>query len=70
MRLTRDVMAPLALALSCAPVAAVAQQSELVQPPQTAEALTARSPDGSLEVSVRVDNDGRPTYSLTRRGKL
>jgi alpha-glucosidase len=33
-------------------------------------ALTAASPDGSIVLTVSTDNDSRPTWSLSRRGKL
>ncbi|MEO0032675.1 MAG: hypothetical protein RIS94_2433, partial [Pseudomonadota bacterium] len=64
MRLTAGFTAPLALALSCVlpPQAVMAQDA-----PQSA---TASSPDGSLVLTVTTDNDGRPTYSLSRKGKL
>lgn len=55
--------APLALTLSCALVPAVHAQA-------ASASVTAASPDGTLVVSVTVDNDGRPAYTLTRRGKL
>ena len=32
--------------------------------------VTASSPDGSLVLSVTTDNDARPTWSLSRKGKL
>ena len=32
--------------------------------------VTAASPDGSLVLSVTTDNDARPTWSLSRKGKL
>ncbi|MBT0671068.1 glycoside hydrolase family 97 protein [Novosphingobium profundi] len=37
---------------------------------QSPAALTATSPDGSLVLSVTTDNDKRPTWSLSRKGKL
>ncbi|MBA4355936.1 MAG: alpha-glucosidase, partial [Novosphingobium sp.] len=55
--------APLALTLSCALVPAVHAQA-------ASASVTAASPDGTLVVSVTVDNDGRPAYTLTRKGKL
>lgn len=55
--------APLALTLSCALVPAANAQT-------APASVTAASPDGTLVVSVTVDNDGRPAYTLTRKGKL
>ncbi|MEI5686910.1 glycoside hydrolase family 97 protein [Sphingomonas kyungheensis] len=34
-----------------------------------APAATATSPDGSLVVAIALDNDGRATYAVTRKGK-
>ena len=64
MRITAVFAAPLALAMSCALVPGVASAQNA---PTTA---TAASPDGSLVLTVTTDNDGRPNYSLTRKGKL
>ena len=33
-------------------------------------AVTAASPDGSIVLTVSTDNDSRPTWSLSRKGKL
>lgn len=33
-------------------------------------AVTAASPDGSIALTVSTDNDSRPTWSLSRKGKL
>lgn len=33
-------------------------------------AVTASSPDGSIVLTVSTDNDSRPTWSLSRKGKL
>ncbi|MFM6828969.1 MAG: glycoside hydrolase family 97 N-terminal domain-containing protein, partial [Novosphingobium sp.] len=63
MRIIPAFAAPLALTLSCAFVPAAFAQD-------AGKAITAASPDGSLVVSVSVDNDGRPVYTLTRKGKL
>ena len=63
MRINAGFAAPLALALSCALAApAIAQD--------TPSQATASSPDGSLVVTVTTDNDGRPRWSLSRKGKL
>jgi alpha-glucosidase len=64
MKLNAGFAAPLALSLSCAlfAPAVLAQDAR--------ETVTASSPDGSLVLSVTTDNDGRPTYSLSRKGKL
>lgn len=63
MRISAGFTAPLALALSCAllPQATLAQEAAKV---------TAASPDGSMVLTVTTDADGRPTYSLSRKGKL
>lgn len=37
---------------------------------ETRPAVTATSPDGSLVLTVTTDNDSRPTWSLSRKGKL
>ncbi len=56
----RHLIAPLALLAAAAPAAA-----------QDAPApLTAASPDGSIVLTVATDNDARPTWSLSRKGKL
>ncbi|WP_188238158.1 glycoside hydrolase family 97 protein [Sphingopyxis sp. LK2115] len=54
-------LAPLAL-FAAAAVPATAQQAPAP--------ITATSPDGSLVLTVTTDNDARPTWSLSRRGKL
>ena len=41
---------------------AMAQDSKL--------AVTATSPDGSILLTISTDNDSRPTWSLSRKGKL
>lgn len=65
MSLVSRIAAPLALALACAPLPALAQAA-----PAPDQPVTATSPDGSLVLTVAIDGDGRPTYSLTRKGKL
>ena len=55
--------APLALTLACAPLPALAQQTQDAP-------VTLASPDGSLVLTVAIDGDGCPTYSLSRKGKL
>lgn len=54
-------LAPLAL-LSLAAAPAAAQQAPAP--------VTATSPDGSITLTVTTDNDARPTWSLSRKGKL
>ncbi len=51
-----------ALPLLTATVPAAAQDARPQQ--------TAASPDGSIVLTVSTDNDQRPTWSLTRKGKL
>ena len=51
-----------ALPLLAATVPAAAQDARPQQ--------TAASPDGSIVLTVSTDNDQRPTWSLTRKGKL
>src|SRR3546814_19513632 len=51
-----------ALPLLAVTVPAVAQETRPEQ--------TAASPDGSIVLTVTTDNDQRPTWSLTRKGKL
>ncbi|MDT0508126.1 glycoside hydrolase family 97 protein [Novosphingobium sp. MMS21-SN21R] len=63
MRIIPAFAAPLALTLSCAFVSGAFAQG-------SGTPVTAASPDGSIVVSVSVDTDGRPTYTLTRKGKL
>ncbi|WP_188645589.1 glycoside hydrolase family 97 protein [Tsuneonella deserti] len=36
----------------------------------TPAVVAATSPDGSIALSVSTDNDGRPTWSLSRKGRL
>jgi alpha-glucosidase len=48
--------------LAAATVPAAAQETRPQQ--------TAASPDGSIVLTVSTDNDQRPTWSLTRKGKL
>ncbi len=38
-------------------------------PVQAVPVATARSPDGTIAVSIELDNDGRVDYSVARRGK-
>ncbi|WP_333836484.1 glycoside hydrolase family 97 protein [Novosphingobium sp.] len=68
MSLTTRFAAPLALALACAPLTAQAQA--IGEAKTQDQPVTATSPDGSLVLTVAIDNDGRPTYSLSRKGKL
>ncbi|WP_338468525.1 glycoside hydrolase family 97 protein [Novosphingobium sp. ZN18A2] len=44
------------------PLAAYAQDAQ--------PSVTATSPDGSIVLTVSTDNDQRPTYSISRKGKL
>ena len=57
----RSLFAVLPL-LAAATVPAAAQETRPEQ--------TAASPDGSIVLTVSTDNDQRPTWSLTRKGKL
>jgi alpha-glucosidase len=41
----------------------------IAQPSLAADAPEASSPNGVLQVRLRVDNDGRPEYSISRKGK-
>ncbi|KPF90024.1 glycoside hydrolase family 97 protein [Novosphingobium sp. AAP93] len=50
--------------------AALLPSSVQAQTPPRRPVVTAASPDGSLVVTVTTDNDGRATYSLSRKGKL
>ncbi|KTE22541.1 alpha-glucosidase [Sphingopyxis sp. H050] len=52
----------LSLLLALVPASAFAQAAP--------RAETAASPDGSIVLTVSTDNDGRPTWSISRRGKL
>jgi alpha-glucosidase len=49
----------------CAGVAGIALARAVV----AAEPAELHSPDGALQVRLRVDNDGRPEYSIDRKGK-
>ena len=71
---------PLALGLLAAPTAAFAQDAAPAAPavnetfkydkPANAPEAIETSPDGSITVQVTTDNDGRPLYAVSRRGKL
>ena len=54
--------------------AVVAACAALLSAPAAAQdtrpAVAATSPDGSIALRVSTDNDGRPTWSLTRKGEL
>ncbi|KRG69782.1 glycoside hydrolase family 97 protein [Pseudoxanthomonas dokdonensis] len=43
--------------------------SMAADPAAKAAPVTVSSPDGSLQVSLTTDNDGRPAYAVQRRGK-
>ncbi len=58
----RTLIATAALLAAATPAAALAQDARPSQ--------TATSPDGSLVLTVSTDNDQRPTWSLSRKGKL
>lgn len=63
MRLLKTMVPAFALALAAGtPVPALAEDSP--------SAVTATSPDGSLVLKVTTDSSSRPTWSLTRKGKL
>ncbi|MCC6926548.1 glycoside hydrolase family 97 protein [Novosphingobium sp.] len=55
---------PLIAALSAASLAVPAQAQE------PAKAVTVSSPDGSLVVSIGAGNEGHPTWTVSRKGKL
>jgi alpha-glucosidase len=57
----RSLIAPFALLAAVAPPA-MAQEARPSE--------TAASPDGSIVLSVSTDSDQRPTWSLSRKGKL
>ncbi|GGD84811.1 alpha-glucosidase [Tsuneonella deserti] len=54
--------------------AAVAAAAAILAVPAMAQTtpavVAATSPDGSIALSVSTDNDGRPTWSLSRKGRL
>ncbi|WP_298288250.1 glycoside hydrolase family 97 protein [Novosphingobium sp.] len=63
MRLLKTIVPAFALALAAGtPVPAFGEE--------TPSAVTATSPDGSLVLTVTTDSSKRPTWSLTRKGKL
>ncbi|WOF43747.1 glycoside hydrolase family 97 protein [Sphingopyxis indica] len=53
-----------------APLALLGAITAPVAAQETPAPLTATSPDGSLTLTIGVDNDARPTWSLSRKGKL
>ena len=53
---------------ACAASLFLAAHASAQQPQIPAPAL-ARSPDSSLQVALRVDGDGRPEYSIVRKGQ-
>jgi alpha-glucosidase len=61
----------LALALLASTALAQTDTNGVAQIPTVAAApaATATSPDRSLVVTIALDNDGRPTYAVTRKGK-
>jgi len=54
---------------ACAALLLVAAQASAQQPKAAPPALVA-SPDSSLQVALRVDADGRPEYSVTRKNRM
>lgn len=58
-------MKPLALLATAGIVIAAPAYAQ-----ETAPAVTAASPDGSIVLTVTTDGDRRPTWSVTRKGKL
>jgi alpha-glucosidase len=58
-------MKPLALLASAGIVIAAPAMAQETKPQ-----ITAQSPDGSIVLTVTTDNDSRPMWSLTRKGKL
>lgn len=63
--------AAMALALAATAGAAQTDPNAVAQIPTTAfkPVATAKSPDGNLALTVAFDNDGRPTYAVSRKGK-
>jgi len=59
-------LALLAFAGAAFSVPALAQEAK----PPVNPSVTASSPDGSIVLTVTTDNDSRPTWSLSRKGKL
>ena len=62
MQLLRTITAGVLLS-AAAP--ALAQTAQPARP-----TVTATSPDGTLVLTVTTDNDARPHWSITRKGKL
>ena len=54
---------------ACAALLLAAAQASAQQPKAAPPALVA-SPDSSLQVALRVDADGRPEYSVTRKNRM
>jgi alpha-glucosidase len=42
----------------------------MAQPALAEDLASASSPDGSIRVNISIDGDGRPHYSISRKGKL
>lgn len=59
------ILAALAALCLAAPALAQVAQQTVTGPAQ----VSARSPDGNIEVTVTTDGDGRPYYSVSRAGK-
>ena len=52
------------------PMALIAVASTPATAQDAQAPLTAASPDGSIVLTIAIDNDQRPTWSLSRKGKL
>lgn len=63
--MTTMVKAALAIPFLLAPLPATPALAQAARP-----AVTAASPDGSIVLTVSTDSDSRPTWSLSRKGKL
>jgi alpha-glucosidase len=63
-------LAPLALAAATLAGGAHAQNEIIKTVATQAPDATETSPDGSIAVTVKTDDNARPVYSITRRGKL
>ncbi|WP_067734029.1 glycoside hydrolase family 97 protein [Novosphingobium naphthalenivorans] len=62
-------MKPLRL-LAAASLSLATLTAQPVFAQETRPSVTAASPDGTLVLTVTTDNDSRPTWSLSRKGKL
>ncbi|WP_404480836.1 glycoside hydrolase family 97 protein [Novosphingobium sp. BL-52-GroH] len=60
-----NLLAPIGIGLAGIALSTPAPAQEAPRPE-----VTATSPDGSIVLTVSTDNDSRPTWSLSRKGKL